>query len=436
MTRSTVPTPEPPPRMRRRRGAALPLCLGLAFAASCGDPGSGDATGSATSSTTGEGSTSTSAGSTGESTGGDPLAPLPARGIALTHVDANQGVAVPITDADGEWIAARTTSLIRHRPLMIRAFIDVVDDWQEREIEGRLHLRNAGGEESDLVTVQTVSADSSSMSAVNSFVWQLPAEAVEPGLEFQVALFEVDDAMGDTPDPDPAPVHPLGGPELVGVEDWPAELRLTLVPVHSTFDGCALTADLNDEVVEEIRASVYTINPVQNVPITVADSPIEIAEALTSGKQVTDALVDRRFADGAAPNEYYVGLYVGCGLTLSGCMAGGIPSEPTEESAYLRVIAQRYQPPLTGASLATCLGLAQGRRRVLCSGDEQGVDPNYPYEGGVIGVWGWNIEKNLIQPPETRYDYLSSCSPRWVSDYTWRGIMPVVKELTSWDYAP
>ena len=373
--------------------------------------------------------------STGESTG-VTLDPLPARGIALTHVDANQGVAVPITDADGQWIGARTTALIRDRPLMLRAFIDVADDWQEREIEGRVLLRDEGGEESELVHVQSVSGDSSLTSSVNSFIWRLPAQAVKPGLEFQVALYEVDDAMLNTPAPDPAPVHPLSGLELVGVEDWPAEIKIVLVPVHNTFDGCDLTADLTDEVVEDVRASVYQINPVQEVRVQVADAPIEIAEALTNAKQVTDALVDRRYADEAAPNEYYVGLYVGCQITLKGCLTGGIPTEPTKEVAYQRVIAQRYTPPTIGGSLIGCMGLAQGRYHVLCTGDEVGTDPQYPHEGGVIGVWGWSTLDNLTHPPNTHFDYLSGCSPQWVSDYTWQGVMSVVKELTSWDDAP
>ncbi len=426
------------PSADTRLPLARHLCLSVALAISCGDSGSGSVTESATA-TTGATSTSTTdegeSESTGESTGAT-LEPLPARGIALTHVDANQGVAVQLTDVDGGWIGARTTALIRDRPMMIRAFVDVADDWQEREIEGRLLLRGEDGEASELVHVQSVSGDSSQTSAVNSFIWRLPANAVKPGLEFQVVLYEVDDAMVDTPAPDPAPVHPLSGLELVGVEDWPAEIKIVLVPVHNTFDGCDLTADLTDEVVEDVRSSVYQINPVQEVRVEIADAPIEIAEALTSAKQVREALVDRRFADGAAPNEYYVGLYTGCQVALSGCQSGGIPTEPTKELAYQRVIAQRYAPPFIGGSLRACMGLAQGRRHVLCTGDEVGVDPLYPYEGGAIGVWGWSPEDDLTHPPSDHFDYLSGCTPQWVSDYTWQGVTSVIKELTSWDYAP
>lgn len=61
-------------------------------------------------------------------------------------------------------------------------------------------------------------------------------------------------------------------------------------------------------------------------------------------------------------------------------LIGGCTS-PSKELAYQRVIAQRYTPPFIGGSLRECMGLAQGRRHVLCTGDEIGVDPLYPYEG-------------------------------------------------------
>ena len=54
----------------------------------------------------------------------------------------------------------------------------------------------------------------------------------------------------------------------------------------------------------------------------------------------------------------------------------------------------------------------------------------------MIGVWGWSLEDDLTHPPSNHFDYLSGCTPKWVSDHTWQGVMSVVKELTSWDYTP
>ncbi len=44
------------------------------------------------------------------------------------------------------------------------------------------------------------------------------------------------------------------------------------------------------------------------------------------------------------------------------------------------------------------------------------IDPEYPYEGGVIGAWGYDIRTGGLVAPGTP-DLMSYCNPRWISDY-------------------
>ncbi len=44
------------------------------------------------------------------------------------------------------------------------------------------------------------------------------------------------------------------------------------------------------------------------------------------------------------------------------------------------------------------------------------IDPEYPYEGGIIGSWGYDIRTGGLVAPETP-DLMSYCRPRWISDY-------------------
>lgn len=72
-----------------------------------------------------------------------------------------------------------------------------------------------------------------------------------------------------------------------------------------------------------------------------------------------------------------------------------------------------------------------GREHSPC-GDPSGVDPNYPYANGSIGVWGWDygyasasspLNVSPLRNPAAYADIMAYCSPLWVSDYTYQGIM-------------
>ncbi|MGH8527153.1 MAG: hypothetical protein ACREXY_23990, partial [Gammaproteobacteria bacterium] len=47
---------------------------------------------------------------------------------------------------------------------------------------------------------------------------------------------------------------------------------------------------------------------------------------------------------------------------------------------------------------------------------------NYPYQNGVIGVYGIDTSTGTLIPPSTP-DIMGYCDGRWISDYTWSGIL-------------
>ena len=45
-----------------------------------------------------------------------------------------------------------------------------------------------------------------------------------------------------------------------------------------------------------------------------------------------------------------------------------------------------------------------------------GDDPDYPYPGGFLGGWGYNVEADELMSPH-RFDVMSYCDPIWISDF-------------------
>jgi hypothetical protein len=48
---------------------------------------------------------------------------------------------------------------------------------------------------------------------------------------------------------------------------------------------------------------------------------------------------------------------------------------------------------------------------------------NYPYAGASIGTYGFDVAAQTIYSPASTFDLMSYCAPRWLSDYTYVGVM-------------
>ena len=63
-----------------------------------------------------------------------------------------------------------------------------------------------------------------------------------------------------------------------------------------------------------------------------------------------------------------------------------------------------------------------GRSHSPCGSGISGTDPNYPYTGGAIGVYGLDLTTLSLKPP-TYSDIMGYCSNQWISDYTYEGVL-------------
>ena len=67
-------------------------------------------------------------------------------------------------------------------------------------------------------------------------------------------------------------------------------------------------------------------------------------------------------------------------------------------------------------TLAHELGHNMGLKHAPCGGTG-GADEDYPYEGGILGVWGYDVPARRLVHPFLYKDVMGYCAPNWVSDY-------------------
>jgi hypothetical protein len=203
---------------------------------------------------------------------------------------------------------------------------------------------------------------------------------------------------------------------------------ITLVPIQ--------TGDGRLGVVENGTRSRYDwvdfakrIHPVpDNIDVIIGTTmtTTTILKSDDSDGSWDDVLSDlnaKRSAEGATNRYYYGAVHPNYTSGVAGM--GYIPSQPNGQ--YLAAIGWDLGTTGTGSFpyvLAHEVGHNFGRYHSPC-GNPAGPDPNYPYAGAIIGVPGWDIfaSSNNLKGASAYLDIMSYCSPLWISDYTYVGVL-------------
>jgi hypothetical protein len=232
----------------------------------------------------------------------------------------------------------------------------------------------------------------------------VPESIIQPGLEMVLEL----DIEGTTPLSAGSQVRvPAEGRTAINVIEMP-RFDLTVVPV--------LHADYMDERVfswtDGLTDTGLTIRFLRSV-LPIGDMDLQVREPYTTSSDLTtDAgwsgflreITTLRITDGA-DRQYY----------------GAIQLPPGSKWGGLGSIGNPYSVGNpTASTFAHELGHNLSLRHAPCGG-AGGPDPNYPYSGGSIGVWGYEarigVGMGSLKDPDHIKDLMGYCSPRWISDY-------------------
>lgn len=433
-----------------RRSTSLLALFASASLACAGDEVAGGEGGTTGDSGAQPGSSSGGVVDTGEATTssiadtstGEAFVPVPARGIVITEIEANQAVGVPVY-REGAWVdgGGRNAELFVGRNTMIRASWAIDPAFTPREIEARLELSYEDGS-SESATRRVVVDGDSNLSVLDSTFWfGVPGELITPLVQFQVTLWETaPGGFEDLPEV-PEPIGYPATPSFVGVEPSDMALRVVLVPIHHNLGPeCLEPPELDRATVSALSDYLYKQNPVNRIDVT-ARATIPWTDDLGSFNGLLAELAGLRDADGADPGVYYYGLVRPCdgGPEGIGGQAIDIPGFPSQGNGWSRVAVGRFYSggiDSTANTFVHEVGHTQGRSHVACNGDEGGATPLYPYPGGNIGAWGFDIvDWNQLFKPDVAKDYMTYCGNTWVSDWGWREVVPYIREITSWEAA-
>ena len=409
----------------------LPLAL---FACSDDSTGPADAADEV-----GDGTDSTD--STDES---QPANWVPALGIAILEVEANQGTRIPIGKANGEWVdgSGRNTFLSSERDTLIRVHFTVDPGWNPHEVRARLTINHSSFAE-PIVREQDllVEGDSTPTSLQRTFYFgliQTEGETVA-GATYRVELFERDTEQ-DTTLPQLANVTPASGPAAIGFESYPMQMKIVLVPIHYTGDGKDMYPDLGEENLKILIDSMYEENPVQEVIYQVRSQAVPYTQTLNQLGSLLPIMAQTKQQDGADANVYYHAM-ITTGCFIEGCASSGtvgianLPGDSKNDSLMRVAASILFEVESTADTFVHEVGHNQGLSHVFCpDGNSAGNDPAYPYPDGQIGNWGFGIREFSLHNPTASHDYMTYCGNTWPSDWTFNKTFNRIRTLTSWDF--
>lgn len=376
----------------------------------------------------GDGESSTESGERSD----DPDAGQLAAGIELTGVLINQGASIPLA-VDGVEIAVdeRNAPLVALRPALVRAVHDVPDDWRAQTIEARLTLEHADGRVEILRSERKIEADADLTRRSSMFEWRLEADQLTTGLRYSLGLFSsgsegIEVGSG-------GPRIPISGRAEVGVPADPMVIEIVIVPV--AYDGAV--PNFSDENVQALEDTLYELNPVQQIIMSVRDDAVEIDSSDLS--TCLSAMTSTRAADSPEVHVYYMGLMNGPPSGLANVIGAAKQAAAWRTGCAMMGSDDGEWAGIRSQIAAHELGHNQGSYHSPGCRADRPVD-DYPYVSisgrAEIGSRGYSVVSDDTFGPHSYYDVMSYCRPHWVSDYTYNKWAKTVQTLSSWGRAP
>jgi hypothetical protein len=222
-----------------------------------------------------------------------------------------------------------------------------------------------------------------------------------------------------------------------------AVLNSTTVPIFKTTIFPVVlstgTGNISETNKAQWVARLAKMFPIASVDVAVGAAFTPSITTLTSATTgngwdtLLSDLTAKHVADAVTDRYYYGAATVSYGSGTAGL--GWVPTSSSSSYQYRTAIGwDKFTGNYADGGLAPEVfahetGHNMGRSHSPCGVTSS--DPNYPSTseylingtGGGIGKWGYDTVLNVLHSPLTDKDIMGYCSPNWVSDYTYKGIL-------------
>jgi len=342
-----------------------------------------------------------------------------ATNLTVSQIAVYQTVKIPIMQNGNEVaVAARNTDVITARDALFRVFATVGAGWTARELSARVFIQNAGSVEM-FHGKAMIAATSQEANLATTFQVNVPKGKLTRDSKYAVEVVECGAAAAGMPQ---SPRFPASDGLALGARDTgPLKVRIVPLQVNAMVPD---TSEMGLKIYKDLLLATF---PISEVQMTVGE-PLTITNA-TDWTGNLDRMRQRRQSDAPAADVYYYGLlkaanslreFCGGGCTTG---IGYVPNGSGNNQAQARTgMGIGFADNASAETMAHEIAHNHSRNHAPCGNGLQGVDGNFPYDGGAIGVYGYDTRTQRLIAPD-RTDLMGYCNNKWLSDYTYDGLL-------------
>lgn len=357
-----------------------------------------------------------------------------ARDIKIREVAVYQGVKVPIV-REMMAVQDRNADLVQQREAMVRVFVEPAQGFQSRQLSARLTLQTGTEAPVRFEQTITVSGASTEKDGKSTFNLALPKEAFKEGTQYQVELRETSKCTPLMGTPTGARFPETGmtalGARLTG------PVKVMLVPVRYDADGSGRLPDMSEKQLTQMKERLYAMYPTSEVLFTMHEP---VGTTRTDIGDMLDQLRDLRDTDQPPSDVAYYGMVRQAETFRDYCQSScttGIAGFGSQNGTATAGMGIGYIDAAAGTFVHE-LGHIYRRPHAPCGG-AAGPDEGYPYPEGGLGSWGYDVKTKELFDPAEHVDFMSYCSPDWISDYNYQLLLEriiVVNERVNMQVLP
>lgn len=355
-------------------------------------------------------------------------APTPPCDLAITEVAAFQSVKSSL------WLGGQIVeggpALVAGRATLFRVFVAPGPFWPNRLSKARLILTEPGGSIRIYETEKLMAGASDDADGASTFNFSIEGSAITDQTNYQVQL----DLGVDCRRFEKSRTVPRQGPLPLGTVNVPV-LQMVLVPMRYGADGSGRLPDTSQQQLDRIKAAILAMLPLRDVQISVR-APIDTNATLDaqSFPMFLDTIRALRATDNAAKNVHYLGLVAPAESLASycqgSCTAGLAFGNMTDDPNLRAGVAVGFTGEESIRTLIHELGHTLGLKHAPCNTSDA-VDPLFPYENGLIGVWGYDERQRRLRDPGVVGDFMGYCPDHWISDYSYSKVSSRLRSFAS-----